>query len=56
MQRQLEKDDELAFEAWILELSNGNADLHKNLYGDYDDPTVLSCLREWLIAEGKLCD
>ena len=54
MQRQLEKDDELVFEAWILELSNGNADLHKDLYGDYDDPAVLRYLRKWLIAEGKL--
>ena len=35
------------FEAWISNLSRGCADLHVNIYGDYDDPQVIPYWEAW---------
>lgn len=36
------------FEKYIMELSKGCADLEKNLYGEYQDPTVLKIWYEYI--------
>lgn len=35
------------FEEYAMLVSNGNADLHKDLHGNYDDPQVLMLLGEF---------
>ncbi|GKX40453.1 hypothetical protein SOASR014_41920 [Pectobacterium carotovorum subsp. carotovorum] len=35
------------FEAWIINLSKGCADLHVNILGDYDDPVIISYWQAW---------
>lgn len=47
-------DNKEKFEAWIMNYSNGCADLHVDLYGEYDDPIVMRYWREWLENDGDM--
>lgn len=42
------------FEAWIMDYLSGYADLHVDLYGEYDDPIVMRYWREWQENDGDI--